>query len=77
MGKKVETVTDFIFLSSKNHCRQWVIAAIKLKDAYSFEKSYDQPRQSMKRQTHDFAYKDPYSQGYGFSSSHVWMWELP
>ena len=55
---------------------QMVIAAMKLKDACSLEKSYDQPRQHMKKQRHDFANKGPSSQGYGFSSSHVWMWEL-
>ena len=39
-------------------------------------KSYDQPRQCFKKQRHYFANKGPSSQGYGFSSSHVWMWEL-
>ena len=38
--------------------------------------SYDKPRQCIKRQRHLFADKGPYSQSYGFSSSHVWMWEL-
>ena len=38
--------------------------------------SYDKPRQHLKKQRHHFAYKGPYSQSYGFSSSHVWMWEL-
>ena len=38
--------------------------------------SYDQPRQHIKKQRHYFANKGPSSQGYGFSSSHVWMWEL-
>ena len=52
-----------------------VIAAMKLKDAYSLE-SYDQPRQHMKKQRHYFANKGPSSQGYGFSSGHVWMSEL-
>ena len=41
-----------------------------------FRKSYDQPRQHIKKQRHYFANKGPSSQGYGFSSSHVWMWEL-
>ena len=41
-----------------------------------WKKSYDQPRQHIKRQRHYFANKDPYSQSYGFSSSHVWIWEL-
>ena len=38
--------------------------------------SDDQPRQHTKKQRHYFAHKDPSSQSYGFSSSHVWMWEL-
>ena len=38
--------------------------------------SYDQPRQHIKKQRHYFANKSPYSQSYGFSSSHVRMWEL-
>ena len=38
--------------------------------------SYDQPRQHIKKQRHFFADKDLSSQSYGFSSSHVWTWEL-
>ena len=58
-----------------------VIAAMKLKDTCSSgekkkKKSYDQPRQHIKKQRHYFANKGPSSQGYGFSSGHVWMWEL-
>ena len=41
-----------------------------------WKKSYDQPRQHIKKQRYYFANKGPSSQGYGFSSSHVWMWEL-
>ena len=41
-----------------------------------WKKSYDQPRQLIKKQRHYFANKGPSSQSYGFSSSHVWMWEL-
>ena len=41
-----------------------------------WKKSYDQPRQHIKKQRHYFANKVPSSQRYGFSSSHVWMWEL-
>ena len=41
-----------------------------------WKKSYDQPRQHLKKQRHYFANKGPYSQKYGFSSGHVWMWEL-
>ena len=40
------------------------------------KKSYDQPRQHIKKQRHYFANKSPCSQSYGFSSSHVCMWEL-
>ena len=42
----------------------------------SWKKNFDKPRQCIKKQRHHFADKSPYSQGYGFSSSHVWMWEL-
>ena len=41
-----------------------------------WKKSYDQPRQHIKKQRHYFANQGPSSQSYGFSSSHVWMWEL-
>ena len=41
-----------------------------------WKKSYDQPRQHIKKQRHHFTNKGRYSQSYGFSSSHVWMSEL-
>ena len=41
-----------------------------------WKKSYDQPRQHIRKQRRYFANKVPSSQSYGFSSSHVWMWEL-
>ena len=41
-----------------------------------WKESYDQPRQHIKMQRHYFASKGPSHQGYGFSSGHVWMWEL-
>ena len=41
-----------------------------------WKESYDQPRQQIKKQRHHFANKGPSSQGCGFSSSRVWMWEL-
>ena len=41
-----------------------------------WKKSYDQPRQHIKKQRHYFAKKGPSSQSCGFSSSHVWRWEL-
>ena len=42
----------------------------------SCKKSYNQHRQHVKKQRHYFYSKYPSSQGYGFPSSHVWMWEL-
>ena len=41
-----------------------------------WKKSYDQPRQHIEQERHYFANKGPSSQSYGFSSSHLWMWEL-
>ena len=70
-GETVETVADFTFLSCKS--LQMVTAAMKLKDACSLEGKCDQPRQHIKKQRHYFVNKGPSSQGYGFSSSHVWM----
>ena len=40
------------------------------------KKSYDKPKQHIKKQRHYFANKDLSSLSYGFSSSHVWMWDL-
>ena len=52
-----------------------LIAAMKLKDI-PWKESYDQARQHIKKQRHYFVNESPSSQSYGFSSSHVWMWEL-
>ena len=52
-----------------------VTAAMKLKDA-PWKKSYDQLTQRIKKQRRYFADKGSCSQSYGFSTSHVWMWEL-
>ena len=41
-----------------------------------WKKSYDQPRQHIQKQRHYFVNKGPSSHCYGFSSGHVWMWEL-
>ena len=41
-----------------------------------WKESYDQPRQHIQKQRHYFVNKGPSSQGHGFSSGHVWMWEL-
>ena len=65
-GETVETVADFILGTPKS--LQMVTAAMKLKDTYSLD--------SIFKSTHYFAKKGPSSQGYSFSSGHVWMWEL-
>ena len=70
-GETVEIVTDFIFGVPKS--LQMVTAAMKLRDAYSLEGSYDQPREHIKKQRHYFVNKGPSSQSYGFSSSCIWM----
>ena len=41
-----------------------------------WKKSYDQTRQHIQKQRHYLANKGPSSQGYGFSHSHVWIWDL-
>ena len=56
----------------------WMVTpAIRLKDTcFLGKKSYDKTRQYIKKQRHHFANKGPYNQSYGFSRSHVPMWEL-
>ena len=70
-GETVETVSDFIFLGSKitadGDCSH------EIRTLAPWKKSYDQPRQHVKKQRHYFANKGPSSQGYGFSSSHIWI----
>ena len=71
-GEIMETVTDYFF--GLQTPLQMMTAAMKLKKMLSpWKKSYYQPRQHMNKQRRDFADKDPSSQSYGFSSSHVWM----
>ena len=69
-GETMETVPDFIFLGFKitadGDCNH------EIKDA-PWKKSYDQPRQHIKKQRHYFANKGPSSQRYGYSYSHIWM----
>ena len=72
-GEKVETATDFIFLGSEITADGDCSREIQLAP---WKKSYDQPRQHIKKQRHYFTDKSPFSQSYGFPSSHVQMWEL-
>ena len=53
-----------------------VTAATKIKTLAPWRKSCDKSRQHIRKQRHHFAGKGPCGQSYGFSNSHVWMWEL-
>ena len=73
----METVWDFILGGSKITADGDCSHEIKIhKTLAPWKKSYDQPRQHIKKQRCYFANKGSSSQAYGFSSSHVWMWEL-
>ena len=69
-GETMETETLF-WEAPKS--LQMVTVAMKFLTLTPWKKSYDQPRQHIKKQRYYFANKGPSSQGYGFSSSHVWM----
>ena len=71
MGKQWKQWLTLFWGAPKS--QQMVITAMKLKDTYSLE---ERPRQHIQKQRHYFANKGPSSQVYGFSSGHVWMWEL-
>ena len=70
---KVETMADFIFLGSKitvnGDCSQGM-------KNHLFLGRKAKPRKHIKKQRYHFADKGPSNQSYGFSSRHVWMWEL-
>ena len=72
-GETMEKVRDFIFLGSQitadGDCSH------KIKGHLLFGRK-TMPKQYIKDQIHHFANKGLYSQSYGFSRSHVWMWEL-
>ena len=70
-GETMEIVRDYFGGAPK--LLQIVTAVMKLKDACSWNKRYEQPRQHIKKQRHYFTNKGPSSQSYSFSSSHVWM----
>ena len=70
----MDTVLDFILGGSK------ITAdgdfSHEIQTLAPWKKSYDQPRQFIKKQRHYFVNKGLSSQSYGFSSGHVWMGEL-
>ena len=74
-GETGETVADFIFLGSKitagGDCSHEIKRHLLLG-----RKLMTNQDSHIKKQRHYFANKGPFSKGYGFSSSHVWMWEL-
>ena len=70
-GETVETVADFIFVAPKT--LQMVTAAMKLRRLFLGKNINDQPKQHIQKQRYSFAKKGLTSQGYGFSSSDVWM----
>ena len=65
----------FFFSGLQNHCRWW-LQPWNWKMLTPWKESYDQPRQNIKKQRHYFVNKGPSTHGYGFSSSHLWMWDL-
>ena len=62
-------------LGLQNHCG-WSLQPWNWKTLAPWKNSCEQPRQHIKKQRHYFASKGPYSQSYGFSSSHFQIWEL-
>ena len=74
-GETVETVADFIFWGGSkitadgDHSHE-------IKNVTHWKESYKQSRKHIKKQRHYFANKGLFSQGYDFSCSHVWMYEL-
>ena len=72
MGKQWKQWLTLFFWAPKS--LQMVTAAMKLKTLAPWKKGFDQTRQHIKKQRHYFA-DGPSCQSYGFTSSHVWMWE--
>ena len=74
-GETMKTVRDFIFLGSRitadGDCSHEIKRCLLLG-----RKTVTNLDKILKKQRHYFASKGPSSQSYGFSSSHVWMWEL-
>ena len=71
----METVTNFLFLGSKMAMDSDRRHEIQRHLLGPWKESCDKPRQYIKKQRHRFADKGLSYQSYGFSSSHVWMWE--
>ena len=72
VGETMETVADFISLGSKISGADGDYSH-EIKTLAPWKKSYDHPRQHIKKQRHYFANKGRSHQSYGLSSSHAWM----
>ena len=59
----------------QSHWRQW-LQPLKQRMLAPWKESYDRPRQCIKKKRHHFTNRSPHSESHGFSSSHIWMWEL-
>ena len=70
-GETMETVTDFTLGGCKITAD--VDCSHGIKTLAPWKKSYDKPRQHIKKQRCYFTNKVPYTQSYGFSNRHVWM----
>ena len=75
-GETMETVTDFVFLGSKITADGYCSHEVKRRLLLGRKVMTNLDSRDVKKQRHYFANKGPSSQSYGFSSSHVWMWEL-
>ena len=68
-GGKIRNSERLYFIGLQSHCRWWLQPQNE-KTVVPWKKSYDRPRQNIKKQRHYFADKGLYSQSYGFSISH-------
>ena len=76
-SEPVQTVGDRCEKYLRTTLSLWYyMEATQQQEKKNKKKSYDQPRQHIKKQRHYFAYKGLPSQSYSFSSSHVWIWEF-
>ena len=75
MGNRWGNSVRLYFWGLQNHCKLW-LQPWNEKMLTPWKESYDQPRQHIKKQRHYFVKKALPIQSYGFSSSHIWMWEL-
>ena len=74
MGKQWKQCLT-LFWGAQNHCRWWLLPW-NWKTFAPWKESYDRSRQKIEKQRYYFVNKGPSSQSYGFSSGHVWTWEL-